>query len=604
MKGRDMAVHSRIVILAAALCLCAASAAPERISYGPDSVVDSQPAASYVEPAMAVSPLDSHKLIAGSMVFGASGITIETFRSDDGGYSWSNTLLPLPPGGSLLGDVQAAFDGNGRAYMTGLGSETGAAGTSRNGLYVFGSANAGQTFNRLSFIQTPDHHSYDHEQLNIDRSRSRYRGRMYMSVLYLISLKPEQLNGLGILWSADGGRTFHGPVEVSRGWSFNSRPQVLPDGTVLFLFFHSNHLNDTTEYVQVSRSRDGGQTFSKPIAIGTREVFSEKAIMQKLRDADRDYDGDSVPQFAVSGFNVYGIWSDMRTGTSRLLFTHSTDGGKQWSTPREIFTSSDPTDAQYQPSIAVNKDGVLGVSWYNGSISRNEVSEMFAVSKDGAASFSQPAAISSTSAPLRTASGGVYSANAFPDPHGIFIGFVDPGSRYPSGGDYMDLDVDRDGAFHPIWIDARNGVYQVWTATVFPQALATDPARASQATVTRQTALEFGVGTWDATSHTLSVPVRLHNESNAVLYPPFTVVVTSTTNPYDKRWPPEVTVLNADNGQTGVGASFMYSAQSLGNLGRLMPGADTASRIWKLRIASPAINPMLLTDIRAYTATK
>ena len=599
-----MAVHSRILILTGVLCLCAASTQQARISYGPDSVVDSQPAASYVEPAMAVSPLDSHKLIAGSMVFGASGITIETFRSDDGGYSWRSTLLPLPPGGALLGDVQAAFDGNGRAYMTGLGSALGAPGASRTGLYVFGSSNAGQTFDRLSFIQTPDHHSYDHEQLNIDRSNDRYRGRIYMSVLYLIHLKPEQLNGLGMLWSADAGRTFHGPVEVSRGWSFNSRPQILPDGTVLFLFFHSKHLNDTTASVQVSRSRDGGRTFSKPIVIGTRVVFSEKAIMKKLRDADRDYDGDSVPQFAVGGSNVYGIWSDMRSGISRLLFTRSVDGGKHWSRPREVFTSSNSSDAQYQPSMAVNRDGVLGVSWYNGSTSRNAVSEVFAVSDDGGTTFAQAVPISSTSAPLRTPAGGVYSADAFPDPFGIFIGFVDPGSRYPSGGDYMDLDADRDGAFHPVWIDARNGVDQIWTATVFPQALAIDPASTSQATVTKQTSLEFGVGSWDAASHTLSVPVRLHNVSNTVLYPPFTVVVTSTTNPYDKRWPPEVTVLNADNGQRGVGASFTYSTQTLGNLGRLMPGADTASRTWRLRIASPAINPMLLTDVRAYTSSK
>jgi hypothetical protein len=557
---------------------------------------------------LAVSPLDSAKLIAGSMVYGAKGLTMETFRSNDGGYNWRSTLLPTGSG-SLLGDVQARFDAYGRAFMTGLGSEVGPSGAEKNGLFVFGSSNAGETFNQLAFLQTPSGHSYDHEQLAIDTSNSRYSGRIYMTLLYTLRITP-QLNGLGLLWSADHGHTFHGPVEVSRGWSFNSRPVVLSDGTVLFPLIHTAHLSDVKQTVQLARSNDGGKTFATPILVGTRVGYGLREFTRKVATGDYAFDLDSVPQFAAGARasampnNVYGIWSDVRSGVSRLLFSKSTDAGKHWTSPRTIFTTNDTTDAQYQPSIAVNALGVIGISWFNGSSSRNTVSEMFAISTDGARTFSTPTVISSIASPLRTPAGSRYQADDFPDPHGLFLGFSAPGRRYPSGGDYMDLVYDSGGSFHPIWIDARNGLDQIWTATVLPHSPGEDPAGLSKRNVTTQMKIEFGVGRWDDASHTLSVPARLHNVSKITLYPPFTVAVTMTTNPYDKRSKPEVTVLNADNGKSGVGAAYTFSAQTLGNLGRLAPGADTSSRIIKVRIAKSGWNPVLLTSVQGYVAAK
>jgi len=181
-------------------------------------------------------------------------------------------------------------------------------------------------------------------------------------------------------------------------------------------------------------------------------------------------------------------------------------------------------------------------------------------------------------------------------------------TRYPSFGDYMGLATDATGSFHPIWIDARNGVAQVWTATAFATAPDAAPAGLTERKLTDAVALEFGIGTWDGKSHTFTVPVRLHNVSRAVLYPPFTVTVSLTHNPYDDENPnfankqPPVAVLNADNQQTGVGATFVYSSGTIGNLGRLLPGADTASRMWRVRLPSGNFDPSLLTSVTGYAA--
>jgi hypothetical protein len=118
---------------------------------------------------------------------------------------------------------------------------------------------------------------------------------------------------------------------------------------------------------------------------------------------------------------------------------------------------------------------------------------------------------------------------------------------------HMGMGVDAHGAFHPVWIDARTGVNQAWTATVLPSAPGAAIAGLSKQDVLSKMQLEFGVGAWDAVTETLTVPMRLHNASHDTLYPPFTINVTGTKNPYYKDSKTAVTILNADNGQAGVG---------------------------------------------------
>ncbi|MBV9699041.1 MAG: exo-alpha-sialidase, partial [Candidatus Eremiobacteraeota bacterium] len=358
-----------------------------------------------------------------------------------------------------------------------------------------------------------------------------------------------------------------------------------------------------------SASRDGGRTFSAPATIGTRVVFGLQQLRAHVRAGNYAFDEDSVPQLGAGaapagrGLRVYAVWSDLRTGSSRLLFARSDDRGRQWTAPRVILAGSgSPGESQYQPSLAVNATGAIGVSWYGAAPSRNTMAEMFAISRDGGDTFSTPVRISTGPAPLYPAGGDGYFAQAFPDTMGMWVGLTSPLIRWPSRGDYMGLDADRDGAFHPIWIDARNGVNQVWSATVGPGAPAAAPDHLTSRDVTALTGMEFGVGAWDQRSHTLSVPARLRNASDKVLYPPYTITVTRTQNPYFPTVAPNVTILNADNGKTGAGAAFVYSAAMLGNLGRLEPGADTASRTWKIRIPGASFDPAFVTKITGLVA--
>ena len=600
--------------LAAALAAGAgiAVASAPALLYSPDSLVDTNPSVGYVEPAIAADPANPKILVAAaeSAVFS----TTSAFMSKDGGYNWRPASIALGDN-SMMGDVQVAAEPDGTMYFAVLGAHMTPSGKAVNGLHVFASTDGGDSFRHLVFLQTHGH-SYDHEQLAIDDSHSRHRGNIYMTVLYSERIHP-QLNACGILRSSDRGHTFTGPMRVIDGWCFNSRPVVLSNGNIVFPIYMNGKpgqggtppANPVTK-IQVAISKDAGNTFTAPHTIGTYVNAGYTAIMERLKEGRTDFDGDPVPQLAAGIWPathrdvIYAVWSDMRTGHSRLLFTRSMDGGVHWRTPAAIVTTPNARDSQYQESIAVSKSGVLGIAYLQYTAANRNVNEMFADSTDGGATFSTPLRIQSAPSKLGFSTSADYTGFAEGVDNQVFVGFSQPEHRFPSGGDYVGMTVDAKDTFHPIWADSRTGTYQIWTASVTPGAAASDRPNVVAADVSKNISLQFGAGSWDPSSSLLTIPVSVHNASTHPLYPPFTVTVTKLYDPYipekyqPKPWP---SFGNADNGQSGVGAVYTYAADTLGNLGVLSPGANSATRVWKIKLPGTNAQPSIMVKVDGYT---
>ncbi len=572
------------------------------VSYGPDARVDASPLDAYVEPAIAADPSDANTLVAAAE---AGNVTAppQVFVSHVEGYRWTRVPLLMASDSSLIGDVQLAADPNGHIYFASLGRKAGL-----EGIHVFVSADHDNRFRETAFVRRPGG-GFDHEQLTIDRSHGPYRGRIYMSVLYMLHMSP-QLNACGMLSSSDGGRHFLGPVQVVDGWCFNSRPVTLEDGTLIFPFYVSGKIGDRVAKVEVAISRDGGRTFGAPRMIGHYFSLGLARFKRRISEGRTDFDGDPVPQF-VAGKSpdtgrevIYGVWSDTRTGNSRLLFTRSTDEGLHWSRPVPILTTDNPRDAQYQVSLAVNQRGILGVAYLQYLSGSGHVREMFADSTDGGASFSKPVPMQSRPAQLGLLPAWGYVPEDFGRlinsslRGGIAVGFTRPGERFPSGGDYVGMAVDRHGAFHPIWADARTGTDQIWTAAVSVGVAQSTPSRLISADVTKDIDVSFGPSAWNAATKTLSAVTRLRNVGKVPLYPPFRVTVQALYNP---SLPAKLlsrkrsVIVNADNGVRGPGAVYIYDSRTLGDLGDLAPGAETAPRIWK--IAVRGTNPTIILRV-------
>jgi len=108
----------------------------------------------------------------------------------------------------------------------------------------------------------------------------------------------------------------------------------------------------------------------------------------------------------------------------------------------------------------VNHDGVVGLVWLQHERSRPErlcYRIYFAASLDGGKTFTPPRLVS--------------DAVSCPDSKdNLAITYPPEGEqmieRFPRGGDYIGLTAAADGGFHPVWIDGRNGIFQVYTARI------------------------------------------------------------------------------------------------------------------------------------------
>lgn len=147
-------------------------------------------------------------------------------------------------------------------------------------------------------------------------------------------------------------------------------------------------------------STDGGATFPSVTKISDI-VFPKFSI----EDRDGEIAGMSYnriypcPQLAVDRgahpghvymtWTASGIASKENNGTD-IYFSRSTDNGQSWETPRIVNDDARGIRRdQFHPSIAVNAQGVVAVTWYDRREDESNESARYyiAVSRDGGSSF-------------------------------------------------------------------------------------------------------------------------------------------------------------------------------------------------------------------------
>ncbi len=573
----------------------------------------------HVELMIAANPKNKKNLLGAAMTMTRAdgGLACKTYATFDGGYSWHDSVFleQVTFGGA---DPQVAFSPHGTAYFAALARVKDEHGRTRSALHFYRSEDGGRSWSRPADLG----YSYDHPQIAVDHTVGHFAGRIYIGVLY------GRDYSLGVFRSDDDGHTFVGPVKVldGKGIGVNvSTLMVLSDGTLVMTYgdFQIDPAKRKTareSSAWLVTSKDGGVTFSTPTKIATSNTPADEDPSFRL-GTFHAYAADS--RSSRYRDRLYTAWTDFNSAKPRVVFSYSADAGKSWKEPKPVDATAPEAATQFQPAVAVNEQGIVGVMWFDTRGLKNDDSEyhaFFTASVDGGESFLPPARLSSAPS-LRWGGGNLaYSPSAWAPSAGTQrITFLSAAQRFSNGGDYMGLTADAGGVFHPFWADGRTGTFQAWTSLVRvglsaeplastnavltltgPGAATVVQQERSEVSLTDKIQLVMDPTTYDPATRELQLPIRLKNLSDQPIYKPITVQVkVFGSGMGDLLKDKSPLILNATNGQPRDGATFDYSS-ALRDLEALEPQGQTEAMVWRFKLTDPLRTPDMHINVTGF----
>lgn len=370
----------------------------------------------------------------------AFGQTLRGVKSGVG-YGFSNDGGATFQDGGEVGsshwgaDPSLAIDRSGNVYFGRIDLQPGSATLDR--IAVFKSTGAGSTFQGAA-TASDDTASRsgvnDAPMIAVDTTAGALAGTVYASWTFAAS---------GVLTgrlsrSTDGGVSFSQPIQIAT----RGMPAVGPDGEVYVLGLNAND-------VVIIRSTDGGLSFGPSVRVASADPLGEletdtaQYCGRVLRGSLR---ASVHPRIAVDrsgGPNngiVYVVFDSHGAGAdgSDVFLTRSKDGGATWSTPLRLNDDAAAND-QWLPFVTVAPNGAVAVSWYDRRLDDQDllIDLFMRISTDGGVSFGPNLKITDVSFP----------------PPGInrTLGFP-PYTCYFASYNWIAADAAN---FHLVWTDNR-----------------------------------------------------------------------------------------------------------------------------------------------------
>jgi hypothetical protein len=565
----------RLIFALAIAYVVVVASPPMTIQVGPNILVSRGSDLPTVEMMVAANPRDARNLIGAAITTTPATEVCTAYASFDGGYSWVSAVPPgLPERGS--GDPQVAFTPDGTAYFSALGLAPREAGRTRFSAFLYRSRDGGLTWQQVATFGAGT--GPDHDMMAVDS-----QGRVFISLMNRIAGHAH----VSVYRLNPGAATIEGPSSAAgepegMAFPFTWNPVTMSDGALLvpFQVVTGPVTGSSAREVFGALSRDAGATFASPIRIGLQTLDVHNPV--------NPY-GNVV--FAVHTANdrfrdrIYMLWNDdSPSNRYRLRLASSSDHGITWTMPRDVDARLTSHANAFRPAIAVNRDGVVGISWLDSRESANgrTYREYFTASTDGGSTFLAPVVVSSVDSSLDAAAN-FASFPSLDSPRTnaagqIEFSFMTILGRFADGGDYMGLAADAAGTFHPFWADTRTSTFQVWTAAVrvAPERPTLAPSPESSVDLTKRVRPVFDPASYDPVRKVQIVPVRFQNVSDSAVCAPLFITVHG-----DAPAEGSPQMLNADNHKAWDGASFDYSG-AFRDLPCLAPGEMTEPVMWQV----------------------
>ena len=402
------------------------------------------------ETSITVNPNNSNALVGGSNeIF---RLPMRGYFSSDGGKNWGAVDLPLPPPATTNGtdfgsDPGVAFDTRGNVYYSYIVVFFNRFFKSIQGteMAVAKSSDGGKTWPQVTFFNfnSGTGQFNDKPMIAVDSNLlSPFRDSVYVAWdnASFNAGKSSANNALLFARSTDGGQSFSRPLALNAltggpNAVIGADPFVGPNGEV-YVSWHDIQNNR----LMINSSLDGGAMFGQQQSIaqtvvafddGIPAMASRRALLYPACDADRSS--------SANRGTLYCSWMDeTATNGTDVFVARSTNRGVSWSAP--VRVNDDPTGVrkdQFNQWLSVDPtNGSINLSWND---ARNDPADtktdiFFAQSTNGGASFAPNVKVTT-----------VMTDESAANPN------ADAGNQY---GDYEGI-VAFGGIIHPIWTDGR-----------------------------------------------------------------------------------------------------------------------------------------------------
>jgi len=242
--------------------------------------------------------------------------------------------------------------------------------------------------------------------------------------------------------SHDAGQTFRAAVvnpNAEPGSSLAGGATVDPAGNVFFGWtaYAREHMQTRTASVFVSRSMDGGRTWSTVLL-----DQSSTPPECETQGCGNGFLGAQISLASDTAGALYALWNAgaVNGGPERIYFSSSTTGGATWSARRGVSAAAPGVEHGF-PAIVAGAPGDVRIAWMDtrasevGHPERLLWNTFFAVSTNGGATWSGETRLSG---PVRN-----------------YDYILSNGFRFPFG-DYFGLAIDGEGNTQAVWGEGQD----------------------------------------------------------------------------------------------------------------------------------------------------
>lgn len=396
-----------------------------------DDMIDGTPEAES-EVHVAINPVDSNNIIICTMRNAPDNfiapLTFPTFYTTDFGETWQQSEFDgVNDGEAILGggDPIIVFDVDGKAYLTWLTLSFNILQLDFSiALRVAESTDGGATWTELEApldegdlldVLGGDFGKFvDKEWLAVDRSDSPYRNTVYASYLTLISDSTSVNYDITLRKKTPEMNRF---TEVSvpvnsESYKIAQFTSIDVDSKGIVHVSFAASVDSMNWAMYHTRSEDGGETFLPEKKISNFHIPRLSADEPEGNvvgiSEDRLY---PCPQMVVDksrGENdglLHMVWTGngiqlKETEGLDVYYAQSADKGETWTAPKVLNDDRIPESHQFYPSVTVNEEGKIVVTWYDRRDDPNNINTLYYMtySEDGGRTFAPNFPVSSEAA--------------------------------------------------------------------------------------------------------------------------------------------------------------------------------------------------------------